>query len=491
MNNTSASCQLDFYKTGHVDQYVRGVEEVESNWTARSNAHATAVEGKKPEGVIFFGLQAFILDYLIEEWNTTFFQATNKKEAVKQYWEEVSLGLNNPNITTGHLEDLYELGYIPLEILALPEGAEIPIGVPMFTVRNTDTRFGWLTNYIESVLSAEVWKPMTVATIAKQYKDLITKYCELTGGIKELLPFQCHDFSFRGMSGRADAARSGMGHLLSFAGTDNVPAIIETRKYYQSVGFVGGSIPATEHSVMSLGEKDKEIATFHRLITEVYPAGIVSIVSDTWDFWKVLTEYAPALRKEIEARDGKVVFRPDSGDPVKIICGDPQAGVGSPAYKGAIQVLWEEFGGTINDAGYKELNPKVGLIYGDSITLDRASEILSQLMALGFASTNIVFGIGSFTYNYITRDTFGMAMKATHGIVKGKGRDIFKDPITDDGTKKSLRGKVRVEIRDGEYVAIDGKDYYKNPLTNELRRVFLNGSTFNTSTWEEVKQRIV
>lgn len=204
---------------------------------------------------------------------------------------------------------------------------------------------------------------------------------------------------------------------------------------------IGVSVPATEHSVMCMGTEDSELETFKRLICELYPSGVVSIVSDTWDFWRVITEFTVALKPEILARQpnalglAKLVFRPDSGDPVKIICGDPDAEVGSPAYKGAVECLWEVFGGTTTDQGYKVLNERVGLIYGDSITLDRAQRILEGLEAKGFASNNLVFGIGSFTYNYLTRDTFGFAVKATWGQVNGVGRELFKDPITDSGVK--------------------------------------------------------
>lgn len=265
------------------------------------------------------------------------------------------------------------------------------------------------------------------------------------------MPVQGHDFSSRGMSGVYDAAQSGVGHLTSFIGTDSVASIDYAEEYYNATGVVGVSVPATEHSVMCMGTEDSELETFKRLICELYPSGVVSIVSDTWDFWRVITEFTVALKSEILARQpnalglAKLVFRPDSGDPVKIICGDPDAEVGSPAYKGAVECLWEVFGGTTTDQGYKVLNERVGLIYGDSITLDRAQRILEGLEAKGFASNNLVFGIGSFTYNYLTRDTFGFAVKATWGQVNGVGRELFKDPITDSGVKKSAKGLLRIE----------------------------------------------
>ena len=188
----------------------------------------------------------------------------------------------------------------------------------------------------------------------------------------------------------------------------------------------------------------------------------MSIVSDTWDLWEVLTEYLPQLKDEIMARDGKVVIRPDSGDPVDIICGtrlgnDTTGSQSTSTESGVIELLWDTFGGTINEKGYKELDSHIGCIYGDAITHERAREIFERLEAKGFASTNIVFGVGSFTYQFNTRDTFGFAMKATYGEVNGVGREIFKDPITDNGEKKSAKGLLMVQKNEnnGDYEMVD------------------------------------
>jgi nicotinamide phosphoribosyltransferase len=260
------------------------------------------------------------------------------------------------------------------------------------------------------------------------------------------------------MSGPFDAIMSGIGHLCSFIGTDTISAIHAFKLFYGAgkAQLIGASVPATEHSVMCAGGAESEIDTIRRLIAEIYPSGIVSIVSDTWDFWKVLDEYAPLLRKEILAREGKVVFRPDSGDPVKIICGDLAAPEGSCERLGAIRLLDKHFGSTVNSKGYRVLNPKVGLIYGDSITYERAREILRNLTAMGYSTENIVFGIGSYTYQNVTRDTHGFAIKATWVQVNGEHREIFKDPKTDKGgVKKSHRGLLRVDKTDGKYTVVD------------------------------------
>jgi nicotinamide phosphoribosyltransferase len=300
------------------------------------------------------------------------------------------------------------------------------------------------------------------------------------------------------MSGVYDAAESSFGHLLSFFGTDTIPAIDYAEDYYladSNTELVGGSVFATEHSVMCMGGKDDEIKTFRRLVKDLYPSGIVSIVSDTWNLWDVLTVYAPVLKDDILARipdalgNAKVVFRPDSGDPVKIILGNPDAEPGTPEHKGAIECLWEVFGGDVNDKGYKTLNPRVGLIYGDSITLERQEAILSGLVAKGFTSANVVLGIGSYTYQYITRDTFGMAMKATWGVVNGEARELFKDPITDGGTKKSAKGLLRVEKENGKYVLYD-QQTPEQETEGLLQTVFLNGVVHRQQSLAEIRTHL-
>jgi nicotinamide phosphoribosyltransferase len=245
---------------------------------------------------------------------------------------------------------------------------------------------------------------------------------------------------------------------------------------------------------MCAGGEESEVETFRRIL-QTYPTGVVSIVSDTWDYWDTITTKATELKDDILNRQpdslglAKCVFRPDSGDPVKIICGDPDAPVGSPEYKGSVVCLDEIFGSTVNAKGYKTLNPRVGLIYGDSITYDRAERILSGLAAKGYASDNIVFGIGSYTFQYNTRDTLGIAMKATYVEINGVGKAIFKNPKTDDGTKKSAKGLLRVERIGDNFVLV-------NDVNKELERggclrtVFLNGEAYNQETFADIRSRL-
>lgn len=480
---------IDFYKADHRRQYPEGTTEVYSNFTARSS-HLARVSDYFENKVVFFGLQYFIKDFLLDTFNTEFFERP-LNEVLDDYKYRMDRSLGEGVIPCEHIEALHNLGYLPLHIKALPEGEQVPIKVPLLTIRNTHPDFFWLTNYIETIISCYLWKPITSATTAYEYKKILHHYANITGADKDFIKFQAHDFSFRGMSSWQDAATSGAGHLTSFVGTDSVPSIDLLEDYYYAghpEELVGCSVPATEHSVMCMGSKENEIETFRRLITEVYPTGIVSIVSDTWDFWKVLTEFLPALKDEILARDGKVVIRPDSGDPVDVICGDSRAELGSPEYHGAVTLLENIFGTTFTNKGYKVLDEHIGLIYGDSITLDRADTILGKLRDKGFASSNVVFGVGSYTYQHVTRDSFGFAMKSTSGVVNGVRQDIFKDPVTDSGTKKSAKGLLRVEVEDWEYVVYD-QQTEEQERGGRLNTVFLDGIEYIT-TLSEIRSRL-
>lgn len=478
----------DGYKVGHKFQYPANTTLVYSNLTPRK------ARSKEVDEIVFFGLQYFIKEYLINQFSEGFFNKP-KEEVLKAYARRMDNYLGKDSIACDHIAALHDLGYLPLEIKALPEGCLVPMRVPIFTIKNTLPEFFWLTNMLETLLSAIIWKPCTSATTAFQYLKTFTKYAkETVGEDLSFIPWQGHDFSFRGMSGVEDAVMSAAGHLLSFAGTDTIPGIDFLEDYYNAdceKELIGGSVPATEHSVMCMGTQGDEIKTFERLIDEIYPAGIVSIVSDTWDFWKVVTEFLPQLKTKILARAGKVVIRPDSGDPVKIVVGDKDAAVGTPEYKGAIECMWETFGGTITEKGYKLLDGHIGLIYGDSITTKRQTAILEGLKQKGFAGYNVVLGIGSYTYEYVTRDTFGFAMKATYGEVAGVGRDIFKDPKTDDGTKKSAKGLMQV-YRNEETGKLTLKDQctWEEEAQGELKTVFKDGKLMVDWTLQEIRDRV-
>jgi nicotinamide phosphoribosyltransferase len=498
----------DGYKTGHHMQYPKGTTLVYSNFTPRSNKYAP----KGCDKVVSFG-QQMVMQQIHDAFQQEFFSKP-KEEVCGEMKRELSMYLG-ADYDVSHFEALHDLGYLPIHVKVMEEGTLVPIKVPVLTIYNTHPDFYWVTNYLETILSNLLWKPITSATIAHEYRKVLTKWMEKTDKERAwFIDWQGHDFSMRGMDSVDAVISSGLGHLTSFLGSDSLPAIHGARKYYEATGMVCGSVNATEHSVMCAGGKEDEIDTFRRLL-DTYPTGILSVVSDTWDLWKVCTEHVVTLKEEIMARDGKLVIRPDSGDPVDILCGNTftkhgeYVGKGTSFYiestddtpdaKGVVELLWDVFGGTINEQGYKVLDPHIGAIYGDSITIERADEICKRLEAKGFASTNVVLGIGSFTYQYNTRDTFGFAMKATYvevnkpkfeGDFNPEGREIFKDPITDDGTKKSATGLLSVHNRDGEYVLMDHCTW-AGEETGCLQTIYKDGKFTTRTTLSEVRLKLI
>lgn len=792
----------DFYKTGHQAQYPEGTEIIYSNFTPRGSR----IEGINE--VVVFGIQYFIKKYLIEGFNTNFFNRP-KEEVVAEYKRVLDNSLGKDSVAMAHIEALHDLGYLPLEIRALPEGTVSPMKTPVLTVHNTKPEFFWLTNFIETLLSNVLWGAMNSATIAYQYRKTLKEFEDKTSDMEGFTDWQGHDFSMRGMFGLEAAMISGAGHLLSFTGSDTIPAITFLETYYNANSdneLIAGSVPATEHSVQCAGGEESEIETYRRLL-QTYPSGIISIVSDTWDYFNVLTNILPTLKDEIMERDGKTVVRPDcyddkteiltelgwvlfselqeglkvaqfrdsgidyvlpesyisqdysgemvhfydlkgrldlvvtpnhrmvitkpsgdlelieakdvktcykrdmlrcgissivsedltpferfliafqadgsfpsshkktkinvcgyttarfnfqkerkterlskicasanleytihkepkrgvllnqvtfyvkvpntlklhkyfkdwvvpakkskkwctdfieelshwdatirsktrikydtciesnahivqhisilcgkgctygvyvdkrkehfsdvhsltiidkprlggqsirkevinysgkvycvkvpsgmlvirrnrkvlicgnSGNPVLIIAGDLSAPAESPEQKGSIELLWETFGGTINSKGYKQLDSHIGLIYGDSITMDKAKEICERLERKGFASTNVVLGIGSYSYQYNTRDTFNFAMKSTYASINGKDIPIFKKPKTDSGTKNSHKGLLRVN----EDFSVSEEVSWPETEGGLLEPVFVDGKLIKDFTLAEIRERL-
>ncbi|HEY9683283.1 MAG TPA: nicotinate phosphoribosyltransferase [Oculatellaceae cyanobacterium] len=479
---------IDFYKVGHIDQYPSGITQIWSNWTPRTSRI------KEQKTVVHFGLQYFIKKILIEVFANEFFQI-ELNEVIKHYSAvmQATLGLQTPR--TDHIANLHQLGYLPLDIYSIPEGNSTPLNCPSIVLTNTHPDFFWLPNYFETMLSAYLWKPSTSATTAQRFRALFEKYARESGETDfSFIDWQGHDFSMRGMSGIEDAILSGMGHLTCFSGTDSLPAILAANQYYNAGLSCGGSVPATEHSVMCAGGQDGEFETFRRLIEDIYPSGIVSIVSDTWDLWQVLTDYIPRLKETILARNGKVVIRPDSGVPDLIICGNETAE--GPARKGVIQLLAEVLGtkpgganGATNGAGGLPLINNGGAIYGDAISYERAEKILHGIVEKGLSPYNMVFGIGSYTYEYVTRDTYGFAMKATATRQNGQVIPIFKKPVTDTGGKFSHKGIPVVTGESGKYVVSE------QSLPEDLDRcafekVFSNGKLLVDNSFSTIRNRV-
>jgi nicotinamide phosphoribosyltransferase len=578
----------DGYKLGHRQMYQKGTTMIYSNFTPRSDR---LFKGSKlfDNKMVVFGIQAFIKEFLIESFDRNFF-GVPKGTAIRIYKRRVDAYLGAGVVPVDGFEALHDLGYLPIMIKALPEGSRVGMKVPVLTITNTHPDFFWLVNYLETTLSNSLWKMMVNATTAYEYRRVFERFAKMTGSPLEMIMWQGHDFSARGMSGPEDAARSGAAHLLSFAGTDTVSAIDYVEYYYNAnvdEELVAGSVPATEHSVSSSNilaiAKHLEMAVgsdksnidyrgeaerlfIKQYITNVVPTGIASYVSDTYDYYKVISEILPKLKDDIMGRDGKLVIRPDSGDPIHVICGEDipnltkfgmfesvqswfldelvegeekLAGHGergrnivsgifqyddkfykltgeiewnrhdktyyyvdghsvtsceeielTPQQKGSIQVLWETFGGTITETGHKLLDEHIGLIYGDSITIERQWNILERLAKKGFASANVVLGVGSYTYNFNTRDSFGSAVKATATIVNDQLIELYKDPATGDKTKKSAMGLLKV-VRDeaGEYVLQD-RVSVEDEAGGELQCVFANGRMLRETSLSEIRNTL-
>lgn len=527
MTITAASMQKDVYKEFHSRAYHPDVSEVYANFTSRSGKLSNI---EKNDRVAFVGLQYFIKSYLLEEWNEFF--KLDKATAVANH-KRIMSSMLGYTVDVKYLEDLHDLGYLPLKIKALPEGTLVPYLVPPMTIVNTKAGFQWLTNMIETVLSCENWPIQTSTTTSVAYLKVFKEFAQKTGTPMEFVPFQGHDFSFRGMFGKHAAAMSGFGHLASgLVGTDTIPAVLFAEKYYGANvdnELVGCSVDATEHSVTCSWIMEGEIEFFKYLMKEQSPKGILSVVSDTWDFWTLVTDYLPQLKSEIMARDGTLVIRPDSGDPVKVLTGykvspvsdykelfetqkEAEADVVNKGYeayrfngqyygfedsntielmecevKGLIECLWDTFGGTITAKGYKLLDDHIGAIYGDAITLTRQRQILQRLMDKGFAS-KVVLGIGSYSYQYVTRDTHGSAVKATSVVKAGERLAIFKDPKT-DSKKKSAKGLLKIDRVNGELTLFDDVTEQEE-AKGLLEVVFENGKIVKETTLSEIRTLI-
>jgi nicotinamide phosphoribosyltransferase len=493
----------DGYKIGHKKMLAKDTTRLYGTWIPRSVKYA-------PKGVtkiVSFG-QQLVVRWLHDEFQENFFSLP--EQVAVDFGKDMSMYLGM-DYDASHFVALHRLGYLPIRVKALPEGIETNPNVPHMTFINTVDGFAWLTLYLETIISSLAWKPSTSATIALQYKRNVVKWVMKTDPANAfLIPFLCHDFSARGLS-PWDMLSSGLGHASSFLGSDTIICIPGSRYYYNEpedqVAIY--SVNASEHSVsttkiFTVGEQQM-IADW--LVD--FPKGILSIVSDTFDLWKLITEYLPANKEAIMARDGKLVIRPDSGDPVDIICGLETSmlheyRLEDPQYKGVIELLWDIFGGTINEQGYKVLDPHIGAIYGDSITLDRQIQIYERLAAKGFASTNIVLGVGSFTYQMNTRDTLGFAAKGAwfevleldpiantpdeNGVLgfKKVGYDIYKDPITDDGTKKSLKGLICV-TEDHEVLT---QCTWEQEAQGILQTIYEEGRFVNETSLTEVRNKL-
>lgn len=487
----------DYYKQSHSQQIPKGMTKMVSYLTPRMSRL------KYQDYLICFGVQYFCKKYLIDYFNEYFFSRPLKK-VLEEHHRIIANTMHEKACNDERIKALHSLGYLPIEIKALPEGTKTPIHVPMIEISNTHPDFAWLTNFIESVMSSELWHTMISANVGYEYRQIVNKYYNLTVDAARKAS-ALGDFSFRGQHSMESATKSSAAFCLSFLNTATVPAIPWLEYYYNcdcERDHVAYGAISTEHSVMCSNYAiDGDEQTFvKRLLTEIYKGVPFSMVSDSYDYWHMLTVILPSLRKEIEDHGATFLIRGDSGDPVDIICGNPEASTPEER-KGTVEILWDLFGGTINSKGFKVLPSYIKAIYGDSITQERCKKIYQLLAIKGFAANNVILGVGSFSFMCIeedgvlqpyTRDTFGVAVKATYGETKDKKFPIFKDPKTDTGHfKKSQKGLCRVwENPDGVLQYEDGLKYAQHTEDNLLQTVFLDGKLTNPTSLDEIRNRL-
>ena len=478
----------DFYKAVHSEMLNPGMTKSVSYYTPRKSR-----VNRWPK-VVNFGLQMFIKNWLIDEFNENFFNRP-EDDVVAEYKRVLDNAMGKDIYDINKVRKLHKLGYLPIEIISIPEGIEVPMRCPIFGITNTHDEFAWLPQALESLISAEVWYPMITATVGHTYRQIVDKYYDLT--CDDNIPHRraLGNFDFRGDMGVDAALKAAAGWLMSFVNTATVPAIPFMEQMYncdctkEEVGF--GAV-STEHFVMcSNFAVDGDERTFlKRLLTELYPNTSFSCVCDSYDYWNVVENILPSLKDEIMAHNGCFLVRGDSGDCVDVVT--------KTVFK-----LWELFGGTVNTKGYKVLDPHVKALYGDSITVERAEKIYQILMDNGFAASNVSLGVGSFSMHCIeedgmlkpfTRDTFSSCIKACDAIINGKEYPIFKDPKTDretgDGFKKSQRGACRVFLKDGELTYEDGLTYEESLKNNIMQPVFRDGKLLVDYTIKQVRNQL-
>ncbi len=484
MNKTNPMLLIDYYKAVHAEMLPKGMTKSVSYFTPRMSRI------DRWDKVVMFGLQGLIRTYLIDYFNREFFKRPFA-EVIAEYKRVLDNTLGENAYGIKKIEKLHRLGYLPVEIVALPEGVRVPVHVPMFGITNTHPDFSWLPQALESLISAESWHPMIAATVGYTYREIVNQYYDLTcdDGLDRARALGA--FDFRGEECTESAVKAGAGWCLSFLNTATVPVVPYLEQMYccdctrEPVAF--GS-PSTEHAVMcsNFAVDGDEITLLRRLLTEIYPNTSFSAVLDSYDYWNVIDTILPQLKKEILEHNGCLLVRGDSGDCVSVVT--------KTVFK-----LWEEFGGSVNSKGYKVLNPHVKAIYGDSITVQRCEQIYRILMENGFACSNVALGVGSFSFQCIeengilkpfTRDTFSSCIKATYCEIDGRPYPIFKDP-KDGGFKKSQKGCCSVFEENGELRYRDGLTWQEtSDGDNLLQTVFKDGILVREQSLQEIRGRL-
>lgn len=440
--------QTDSYKWTHWRQYKPGTHHVYSYLESRGGAF---------DELVWFGLKYYLRHFLAG----VVFDADDIVEAAdvaaEHFGDDTLFNLGGwTRLLNKHG------GTLPVRIKAIPEGTVVSPGVPLMTVENTDPDFPWLPGVLESLL-LKVWYPMTVASQSRAMAQIIKRHLERTGD-PSLLPYKVHDFGYRGVSSEETAEIGGAAHLTIFRGTDTLPALLFLRRYYGAGRAAGHSIAATEHStITSWGGPEQEVDAFRHFLQQ-HPRGTIACVSDSFNIWRACSEHwGTTLKAQVLARDGTLVVRPDSGDPIAVV---PRV----------LELLGEKFGFKVNNKGYKVLNPKVRVIQGDGVDLSSIGAILSAAEAQHWSADNITFGCGGALLQKLHRDTCKVALKCSAAEIGGTWRDVQKDPITDQGKRsKAGRFEVHKAPTTGRLIAVREDTPRVGFSSDYLRCVFLNG----------------
>lgn len=432
--------------------------------------------GGEPESV-FFGLQAFIKDYLLDPISMA---DINRAELVvrahglpfnREGWEIIVHEHN---------------GFLPLTIQAVPEGTVMPthnVQVQICLTKD-DARLSWLVSYIETCLLRGIWYPSTVATKSRKFKKMIAAALLRSSDVpvEEQIAFKLHDFGARGASSGETAMLGGMAHLVNFMGTDTFEALFGAMHYYNTEAVVGISIPASEHSTITSWGRENETAAYANMITQFSGKGkLYACVSDSYDIWNAISNiWGRALKESVISSGGTLVVRPDSGKPVEVVVR-------------CLQLLDEAFGSTINGRGYKVLHPSVRLIQGDGINEESLPQILEAVMHAGYSIDNVAFGMGGGLLQAWNRDTLRYAMKASaRKTAAGDWVGFSKNPITDSG-KRSKEGRLGLisEGGIGPSLIRTVTEDFANERGNILRDVYVDGELLVEDSFEAIRERAV
>jgi nicotinamide phosphoribosyltransferase len=449
----------DSYKFTHWKQYPPNTQKVYSFFESRG--------GVFPE-VTFFGLQYYLMEYLVGK--------RVSLEDIAEAKNDYALHFGNDKLFNENgwkrIIDVHN-GKLPVRISAIPEGLTVPTGNVLMTIENTDPELPWITNYLETILSL-IWYPTTIATQSRQMRKAVYQSLLETGDPAGI-DFKVHDFGFRGSTSVESAGIGGMAHLTAFSGSDTYAGIIYARRYYQEP-MAGFSIPAAEHSTVTSWGKEHEIDSYQNMLNQ-FPEGLVAVVSDSYDIYRACSElWGTKLRDQVLARDGVLVIRPDSGEPVEVVLK-------------VLELLGQYFGRSKNDKGYWVLNPKVRIIQGDGIDYQMLRKILFSIEHAGWSAENLAFGSGGGLLQKVNRDTQKFAIKASAILRDNTWHDVLKDPVTDPG-KKSKPGRLALIHTDGHYRTVREEEAIKLNTPNLLQPVFENGNLLRETTFAEVRNRV-